>query len=121
MLERAPALIRGNGELIMVVDDEESVRTVARTALERFGYRILLAANGAQAFAAVAGSTEVAGAADYGAIGARAGAGATNGTANGGEPSAGPVVQQRHADAEPGRNDPCWCGSGKKFKKCHGA
>lgn len=20
-----------------------------------------------------------------------------------------------------GRNDPCWCGSGKKFKKCHGA
>lgn len=22
--------------------------------------------------------------------------------------------------ALPGRNDPCWCGSGKKFKKCHG-
>ena len=22
---------------------------------------------------------------------------------------------------EAGRNDPCWCGSGKKFKKCHGA
>lgn len=22
--------------------------------------------------------------------------------------------------SEPGRNDPCWCGSGKKFKKCHG-
>lgn len=21
---------------------------------------------------------------------------------------------------EPGRNDPCWCGSGKKLKKCHG-
>src|SRR5213594_4878869 len=20
----------------------------------------------------------------------------------------------------PGRNEPCWCGSGKKFKKCHG-
>ena len=20
----------------------------------------------------------------------------------------------------PGRNDPCWCGSGKKYKKCHG-
>ena len=31
-------------------------------------------------------------------------------------------VQQRHADAnEPGRNDPCWCGSGKKYKRCHGA
>ena len=26
------------------------------------------------------------------------------------------------ADAEKiGRNDPCWCGSGKKYKKCHGA
>jgi hypothetical protein len=21
--------------------------------------------------------------------------------------------------AELGRNDPCWCGSGKKYKKCH--
>ena len=21
----------------------------------------------------------------------------------------------------PGRNDPCWCGSGEKFKRCHGA
>jgi hypothetical protein len=20
---------------------------------------------------------------------------------------------------EPGRNEPCWCGSGKKYKKCH--
>ena len=24
-------------------------------------------------------------------------------------------------EKEPGRNDPCWCGSGKKYKKCHGA
>jgi preprotein translocase subunit SecA len=33
------------------------------------------------------------------------------------------VVQQRRVDehAQLGRNDPCWCGSGKKFKKCHGA
>ena len=29
------------------------------------------------------------------------------------------VVKDEHADV--GRNDPCWCGSGKKFKKCHGA
>ena len=20
---------------------------------------------------------------------------------------------------KPGRNEPCWCGSGKKYKKCH--
>jgi preprotein translocase subunit SecA len=25
------------------------------------------------------------------------------------------------SNKEVGRNDPCWCGSGKKFKKCHGA
>ena len=25
------------------------------------------------------------------------------------------------AEAHPGRNEPCSCGSGKKFKKCHGA
>ncbi len=41
--------------------------------------------------------------------------------AEGGE--ALPVVQQRRVDENEqlGRNDPCWCGSGKKFKKCHGA
>jgi preprotein translocase subunit SecA len=32
-------------------------------------------------------------------------------------------VQQRVVDEtqQLGRNDPCWCGSGKKYKKCHGA
>ena len=24
-----------------------------------------------------------------------------------------------HKKKKPGRNDPCWCGSGKKYKKCH--
>jgi preprotein translocase subunit SecA len=34
-----------------------------------------------------------------------------------------PVVEQRRvAEVEQiGRNDPCWCGSGKKYKRCHGA
>jgi len=34
-----------------------------------------------------------------------------------------PVVEQRRVDEHEqlGRNDPCWCGSGKKYKKCHGA
>jgi len=33
-----------------------------------------------------------------------------------------PVQQRRVEEHEQlGRNDPCWCGSGKKFKKCHGA
>ncbi len=35
--------------------------------------------------------------------------------------SIGPRVQTVRKAAEPGRNDPCPCGSGKKYKKCHGA
>jgi preprotein translocase subunit SecA len=40
-----------------------------------------------------------------------------------GVPSSGGVARTVHAspDEKLGRNDPCWCGSGKKFKKCHGA
>jgi preprotein translocase subunit SecA len=29
------------------------------------------------------------------------------------------VVKDEHDKI--GRNDPCWCGSGKKYKRCHGA
>ncbi len=41
----------------------------------------------------------------------------------GGEAPPPTHVEQRHVDASEqiGRNDPCWCGSGKKYKKCHGA
>jgi preprotein translocase subunit SecA len=40
-----------------------------------------------------------------------------------GEQPPPPVVEQRRVDEaeQIGRNDPCWCGSGKKYKKCHGA
>jgi preprotein translocase subunit SecA len=37
------------------------------------------------------------------------------GGANGSQPS------QRRTGEKVGRNDPCPCGSGKKYKKCHGA
>jgi len=30
------------------------------------------------------------------------------------------VAAVRHAEPKVGRNDPCPCGSGKKFKHCHG-
>lgn len=29
--------------------------------------------------------------------------------------------QTKKDDHQLGRNDPCWCGSGKKYKRCHGA
>jgi preprotein translocase subunit SecA len=36
-------------------------------------------------------------------------------------PAAAPVEQRRvDPDQQIGRNDPCWCGSGLKYKKCHG-
>jgi preprotein translocase subunit SecA len=37
----------------------------------------------------------------------------------GGDDSTGP--KQAVAGQKVGRNDPCPCGSGKKYKKCHGA
>ncbi|MEO8140606.1 MAG: PAS domain-containing protein, partial [Gemmatimonadota bacterium] len=43
------ALPRGNNELVLVVDDEASVRQLTRQTLEAFGYRVLLASNGAEA------------------------------------------------------------------------
>jgi preprotein translocase subunit SecA len=54
---------------------------------------------------------------------AAAGAGVGYADAEYGEEPVMPAVEQRRVDEHEqiGRNDPCWCGSGKKFKKCHGA
>jgi preprotein translocase subunit SecA len=35
------------------------------------------------------------------------------------EPAHAPIVKT--AEEKLGRNDPCYCGSGKKYKHCHGA
>ena len=35
--------------------------------------------------------------------------------------SLGPRIEAVRKPRQPGRNDPCPCGSGKKYKKCHGA
>jgi PAS domain S-box-containing protein len=45
----ATALPPGKGELVLLVDDEESIRDVVRTTLEGFGYQVLCAAGGAEA------------------------------------------------------------------------
>lgn len=44
-------LARGNGELILVADDEPSVRQITGSTLEAFGYRVMLAGDGAEAVA----------------------------------------------------------------------
>ncbi|HZI46790.1 MAG TPA: PAS domain S-box protein [Pyrinomonadaceae bacterium] len=41
----------GNGELILVVDDEESIREITRGTLETFGYKVLTANDGTEALA----------------------------------------------------------------------
>ncbi len=70
------------------------------------------------------GGHSAAGAGAMAEAAAEAGAVAAGAYAEDGEAyEAMPVVEQRVLDDEHqvGRNDPCWCGSGKKFKKCHGA
>jgi preprotein translocase subunit SecA len=36
------------------------------------------------------------------------------------EPNQQPSSPRKRTEAKVGRNDPCPCGSGKKYKKCHG-
>jgi preprotein translocase subunit SecA len=57
------------------------------------------------------------------AAGAGAGAAATATATPVGGGGAMVATQQRVTSEHEklGRNEPCWCGSGKKFKKCHGA
>jgi preprotein translocase subunit SecA len=64
-----------------------------------------------------------AGSAQPSALAAAAAAGVGYAEAEYGEEPVMPAVEQRRVDEHEqiGRNDPCWCGSGKKFKKCHGA
>lgn len=47
-------LQRGAGQLLLVVDDEDSVRTITRQTLTTFGYRVITAIDGADAVAAYA-------------------------------------------------------------------
>ena len=48
-LDLKPDLPSGRGEMVLIVDDEASIRQITQQTLEAFGYRTLLAANGEQA------------------------------------------------------------------------
>jgi preprotein translocase subunit SecA len=65
----------------------------------------------------------LAGADALAAAGGGAAAGSTTMAMTGGSTTTAgaprPIVKSDKENV--GRNDPCWCGSGKKFKKCHGA
>lgn len=44
-------VLRGNGELILVVDDEEAIQGIARETLEMYGYTVITANDGTEAVA----------------------------------------------------------------------
>jgi two-component system cell cycle sensor histidine kinase/response regulator CckA len=46
-----PSIPRGNGECILLVDDELPIRTSMRRALQELGYEVLIATHGAEALA----------------------------------------------------------------------
>ena len=48
---REESLPRGNGETILVVDDESSILTITSETLQTYGYNVLTACNGAEAVA----------------------------------------------------------------------
>jgi PAS domain S-box-containing protein len=49
--ERRADLPAGRGELLLVVDDEESIRQITKATLETFNYQVLTAADGTEAVA----------------------------------------------------------------------
>jgi preprotein translocase subunit SecA len=112
---------------------EEVVRTLFRAEIEVEEADALQQAQAAQAldgggFAyeheSLAGAQAIAaagGGAGAGAMLAGDGVGVTAGALDAG---GGSVITQQRVTTDRdkiGRNDPCWCGSGKKFKRCHGA
>ena len=44
-----PAVSNGNGELILIVDDETSILEITRETLETYGYSVMVARDGAEA------------------------------------------------------------------------
>ena len=85
------------------VDELEQVQQAGQNGNFEYAHET---AAGADAIAA-AGASSVAGAAALG----------TGGSTS----TAAPRTVVASPNEKLGRNDPCWCGSGKKFKKCHGA
>ena len=98
----------GNGVPPPAVPSRPSSSSSSSTRGGSVSYSGGVAPAGAMAMAAAAGSSAEAGMAAEGGYE---------------EPMLPAPVEQRRVDHEHqlGRNDPCWCGSGKKFKKCHGA
>ncbi|MCD9185061.1 MAG: PAS domain S-box protein [Pyrinomonadaceae bacterium] len=53
-VSKAQSLPRGNGEMVLVVDDEENILEITRVTLEKFGYKVVTAVDGTDAIAVYA-------------------------------------------------------------------
>jgi preprotein translocase subunit SecA len=69
----------------------------------------------------LAGSQAIAAAGAAAGAGAATAASASMTPVGSGGGAVGTMTRRVDENEKLGRNDPCWCGSGKKFKKCHGA
>jgi preprotein translocase subunit SecA len=107
---------------------EEVVRLVFHVELQREEAEQLAPAEAPRADAlsyeheSLAGSDAIAAAGGNGGGGGDGRAvGVTAGAVGGGGATVATGQRTVSEQQKVGRNDPCWCGSGKKFKKCHGA
>jgi preprotein translocase subunit SecA len=107
---------------------EEVVRTLFHAQIEVEEVDQLQQAQAAQGLdggAVSYGHESLAGAEAIAAAGAGALVGGNGGSMAGSlDAGGGSVATQQRVVSDRdkiGRNDPCWCGSGKKFKRCHGA
>ncbi|HEV7767054.1 MAG TPA: PAS domain S-box protein [Thermoanaerobaculia bacterium] len=48
-LDATPAIVGGQGECVLIIDDEQAVVHIARVTLETYGYRVLTASDGVEA------------------------------------------------------------------------
>lgn len=58
--EPAPPVMSGNGELVLLIDDERAILDVTEATLESFGYRVLTASDGSEGIALYAQNPDVA-------------------------------------------------------------
>lgn len=54
MVVARPSAARGNGELVLIVDDEPQIRDITAAILSRHGYKVLIAGDGTEAVAVFA-------------------------------------------------------------------
>jgi preprotein translocase subunit SecA len=133
MAQKDPLVEYRNEGHIMFLELNDSIRTEVISLLFHMPVEVVPADEDAMAALPPSGGNgggpngnltyehgSLAGADAIAAAGAGAGAVGTALALEGdGAPAQQTVVKAEHENI--GRNDPCWCGSGKKFKRCHGA